>query len=293
MTLKHKLFSNMFFRNMLSDFGERASDSKTAGDFVPYFQFKLGQYQADFFLYFPAEPFALRYKNEIFNKLNEYTGYDIIKFLEFHYSVYNDKSDFLKFLYYEISDRLKSKTVQKSFLLKLEASLKWVSDQSQELKKLQDEELRKEIEKGVKAIIQNQSVNSPHQIDSQIKTLSDQLSIHMEKVVGETEKGIRELTSSFSRGNIQLNNRNHEDKIIQLLILLGQVQAPPQISKAEQLFKKYTAADIATILHLHFDAFRDNKINTLQKKVGDQSERIKASHPKVKKLSEALQEFFY
>ena len=282
----------MFFRNMLADFGERSGYSKSPGNFNPYFQYKIGQYQSDLFLYFPAEPFALRYKNEIFNKLNEYNGYDIIKFLEFHYAGYPDKSDFLRFLHYEISERLKP-NVRKSLLLKLESSLNWATEKSQELKKLQDEQLRKEIEHGVKTIIQNQPVNSIQQIDNQIKTLSDQLSSHIEKVMGETEKGIRELTGSFSTGNIQLNNRNHEDKLIQLLILIGQVQATPQLSRGEQLFKKFTASDIATILHLHFDAFRDNKINTLQKKVGEQSERIKASHPKVKKLSDALQEFFY
>ncbi len=290
---KQNLFSNMFLRNMLADFGERSGYSKSPGNFIPYFQYKIGKYQSDYFLYFPTEPFALRYKNEIFNKLNEYTGYDIIKFLEFHYTAYPGKSDFLRFLHYEISERLKPNNVQKSFLLKLESSLTWVSEKSQELKKSQADLLRGEIEQGVKTIIKNQSVNSPHQVGDQIKAFSDQLGLHIEKLMGEAEKGIRELAGSFSTGNIQLNNRNHEEKIIQLLILIGQVQAPPQVSRGEQLFKKFTASDIATILHLHFDAFRDNKINTLQKKVGDQSERIKASHPKVKKLSEALQEFFY
>jgi hypothetical protein len=282
----------MFFRNMLADLGGRSRNSKTPGDFVPYFQFMIGQYQSDLFLYFPAAPFSVRYKNEIFNKLNEYTGYDIIKFLEFHYAAYQDKSEFLRFLHYEISERLKPH-IRKSLLPKLQSALNWTIEKEQELKKLQDERLRNEIELGVKTIIQNQPVNSPQQIDNQIKTLSDQLSLHIEKVMGETEKGIRELTGSFSTGNIQLNNRNHEEKLIQLLILIEQVQAPPQVSRGEQLFKKFTASDIATILHLHFDAFRDNKITTLQKKVGEQSERIKASHPKVKKLSEALQEFFY
>jgi hypothetical protein len=111
--------------------------------------------------------------------------------------------------------------------------------------------------------------------------------------MAETEKGIKGLTESFATGNIELNNHNHEEKLIQLLILLQQVQAPPQQARAEQLFKRFTATDIAAILYLHFEAFRDNKINTLQRKVGDQGVGIKANHPKVKKLTEALQEFFY
>lgn len=292
MGLKQRLFSNMFLRNMLTDFGERSTGSKTPGNFTPYFQYRIGQYQKDFFLYFPKEPFSQRYKNEIFNKFSEYSGYDVIKFLEFHYAAYPDKPDFLRFLYYELSERIKLK-VRENLILNLNSSLNWAIERKQELKKSQEEQIRTEIEQGVKTIVQNQSVNSPQQIDTQIRALSDQMSTHIEKIMAETEKGIRELTGSFSTGNIQLNNRNHEDKLIQLLILIGQIQAPSQISRGEQLFKKFTAADIATILHLHFDAFRDNKINTLQKKVGEQSERIKASHPKVKKLSEALEEFFY
>ena len=282
----------MFIRNMLADFGERSTFSKTPGNFNPYFQYKIGQYQADLYLYFPAEPYALRYKNEIFNKLNEYSGYDIIKFLEFHYAAYSDKTDFLRFLHYEISERLKHHSPE-SRHLKLQSALDWVTEKKRELQQAQEEQLRAEIENGVQAIIQNQPTVKPEEADYQIKTLSDKLSSHIEKVMAETEKGIRDLTGSFASGNIQLNNRNHEDKIIQVLILLQQVQAPPQLARAEQLFKRFTASDIASILHLHFDAFRDNKINTLQRKVGDQQERIKASHPKVKKLNEALQEFFY
>lgn len=80
---------------------------------------------------------------------------------------------------------------------------------------------------------------------------------------------------------------------MQVFILLQDINAPSQVAKAEQLFKQFTDSDLAVILHLHFGAFKDNKINTLQHKIGDQTQRIKASNPKVRKLNEALQEFFY
>ena len=258
----------------------------------PFSNIKIAPYQADQYLYFPTEPFSARYKNEIFNKLNEYTGYDIIKFLEFHYTAYLDKQDFIRFLHYEISERLKQ-AGHGTRHLKLESALTWVNEKSQELKKFREEQLREQIEKGVQEIIKSQPAASPNDVDNQVKAFSDKLSSHLENVMTETEKGIRDLTGSFATGNIQLNNRNHEEKIIQLMILLQQVQAPPEVAKAEQLFKKFTASDIASILNLHFEAYRDNKINTLQRKVGDQQERIKANNPKVKKLNEALQEFFY
>ncbi len=74
MSLKQKLFSNMFLRNMLASFGERSAYSEKRGQFTAYFLYKIGNYESDYYLYFPAEPFPLRYKNEIFNKLHEYTA---------------------------------------------------------------------------------------------------------------------------------------------------------------------------------------------------------------------------
>ena len=72
MISKQRLFSNMFLRNMLADFGNRSAYSKTTGTFIPYFQYKIGAYQPDYYLYFPKEPYIRRYHNEIFNKLYEY-----------------------------------------------------------------------------------------------------------------------------------------------------------------------------------------------------------------------------
>lgn len=284
--------SNMFWRNMVSDFLGRTAYSTNPAKFNHYFQYKIGKYCQDEYLYFPKEPYYLRYKNEIFNKLNEYTGFDIIKYLEFHFDAYPNRQDFLRFLYYEISARLLNK-IQESRRAKYKTALTWVTEKEQEIQQLQEEQLRQQIEQGVQEIIQKQETASPSETDQQIKNLSEKLSTHIDQVMGETEKGIRELTGSFTTGNIELNNHNHEEKIIQLFILLQQVQAPSQLARAEQLFKKFTASDIAAILHLHFEAFQDNKLNTLQRKVGDQVDRIKPNQPKIKKLSEALEEFFY
>jgi hypothetical protein len=285
---KNHLFSNIFWRNVLGSFGERSGYSKESGGFIPYFQYKIGPYQSDQYLYFPKEPFPLLYKNEIFNKLQEYTGYDIIRYLEFHFAAYTDSHDFLRFLHYEISERLRRAPKN----VRLLSALSWVMEKISEFQKQADRSLRTEIEKGVQEIISGQPTASPQEMDQRITAFSEKLEEHLGLILAETEKGIKELTDSFTTGTIELNNHNHEEKLIQLLILLQQVQAPPQAG-VELLFKKFTAADIAAILHLHFEAFQDNKINTLQRKVGDQGERIKANHPKVKKLTEALQEFFY
>lgn len=104
-----KIFSNMFLRNMLRDFGFDTSWPKKSGHFTPYFQYKIGQYQEDYYLYFPEEPYERQYKNEIFNKLPAYDKYKIFEYLEFHYQSHNDNRAFLQFLDCEISERLERK----------------------------------------------------------------------------------------------------------------------------------------------------------------------------------------
>jgi hypothetical protein len=289
MNLKQKIFSNMFWRNVLASFGERSGYSKNPGGFEPYFQYRIGDYGSDLYLYFPKEPFALRYKNEIFNKLDEYTGYDVIRYLEFHYTAYQDREDFLRFLQYELTERLKNGPKNTRLL----SALNWVNEKKEDYKKEATRNIHSEIQQGVEEILKSQPTASPQETDGRITAFSEKLEEHVGRILAEAEKGVKELTGSFNTGNIELNNRNHEEKLIQLLILVQQVQAPPQQARAEQLFKRFTAADIAAILHLHFEAFRDNKINTIQRKVGDQADRMKANHPKIKKLTEALQDFFY
>jgi hypothetical protein len=250
MDWKKRLFSNIFWRNVFASFGERSGYSKEPGGFVPYFQYRIGSYNADLYLYFPKEPFSLRYKNEIFNKLHEFTGYDIIKYLEFHYSAYPDSQDFLRFLHYEISERLKDDAKNARLL----SALSWVTEKRAENQKKGEQDFRSEIEQSVKEIVKGQSTASPQETDRQIATFAEKLEEHLKRVMAETEKGIKGLTESFSTGNIELNNQNHEEKLIQLLILLQQVKAPPQQARAEQLFKRFTATDMLP-LHLHFEAF--------------------------------------
>ena len=169
----------------------------------------------------------------------------------------------------------------------------WVGEKREELQKVQEQELRKEIELGVQDIVKNQPAATPQEADNQVRALSEKLSDHIERVMAETEKGIREITGSFVTGNIELNNQNHKLRLIEFLILLQEVKAPPELMKAEQVFKKFSDADIAAILHLHFEAFKEDKFNTVYRKVGHQKEVVKGAKNRVKKLEEALQEFFY
>jgi len=282
--LKNKLFSKPIFRNIADTFGGRSAYSREDKTFVPYFQYRIGDYQSDYFLYFDKEPHRRLYTNEIFNKLNEYNGYDIIRYLEFHFENCTDKNDFLRFLSYEVSERMK--LVVKNRRMKLQSAIDWVAEKQKEIQQTRQQEIEKEVQ----AILQNQSGSSHVSIEKELQVLSEKLSSYIENLVANAEKSMQEITRSFTTGNIQLNNRNHEDKLIQLLVLLNETKD----TGTEQLFKKFSLSDIAAILRLHFDAFSDKKLNTVQKNVAEQQQAVYTTKSeKVKALAKALSDFFY
>lgn len=257
-----KLFhNNMFLRNMTGDLFGRVEYSRTPGRFTPYFQYKVGPKQNDFYLYFPAEPFLERYYNEFFNKLSGLLGADIYKYLDFHFETYEDKADFLRFVKYELSDRLKRK-LSARYRQKYQTAMEWVTEKQAEWQANQQVAMKQEIEKGVREIVGHTNTMGP---ESTAQQLSEKLSMYMDRIISSAEEKLTAASGKLPTGNIELNNRNHEENLVQLLLLLKEVKAPPQIAKTEQLFKRFADIDIASILHLHFDGFRDKKIPTLQK----------------------------
>jgi len=284
MNLKQKLFSNMFLRNMLASFGNRSAYTKDPGSFVAYFQYKIGPYQSDQYLYFPKEPYALRYKNEIFNKLHEYTGYDIIQYLEFHCDAYPDTGDFLRFLKYEVGERLRVQPKDRALL----SAQAWVNEKLDDLKKSQQEQIRQDIEQVVQGIVNKQPTASPQDVEYYVSALVQKFTENMDRVTSETEQGIKSLTGSFVTGDIELNNQNHEGRLMQVFMILQELTG-----KTEQLFKRCTDTDLAAMLHLHFKAFKGKKITTVQREIGGLRSRIKEGSPRIKKLNDALEQFFY
>jgi hypothetical protein len=292
MILKQRLFSNMFLRNMLADFGNRSAYSRQPGKFIPYFQYKIEDYHSDLYLYFPKEPYTRRYHNEIFNKLCEYKGYDIITFLEFHYLAYCDKQDFLRFLQYELIDRLKQKT-KESRRQKIYIASEWVMEKQQEHQSKRQEILKQEFEKEVREALPPETPVCREDIDNIAKALSEKFSNHIDQIITGAESKMKTLTDSYVVGKIELNNQTHEDKLIKFFKLLQSVKAPPQIAKAEQLFSKYSDTDIAAILWLHFEAFKNKKIETIPRNIRKADALISDKNPKAKQLADALQDFFY
>jgi hypothetical protein len=110
--------------------------------------------------------------------------------------------------------------------------------------------------------------------------------------MSSTEEKFGQLTDSLITGNIELNNHNNLDRLIQLYILIQTIKSPDSVSE-DKLFKHNSSTDLASILHLHFRAFKDKKFNTVQVRITECSDRLKVNDPKVQKLTKALTEFFY
>jgi hypothetical protein len=276
---------------MFTTFGNRSPYSANSKALTPYFQYKIGTYQSDYNLYFAKQPSLQIYKNEIFNKMYEYSGYDLIHYLEFHYEAYDNKADFIRFLHYEVSERLKRYS-PKTHKLKLQATSDWLQEKKDEYHAQQEKLLRSQIELDVRSTLADQATSNLD-IDATVKSLSEKLASRLEQVVSDTENKMTSLTDSFPAGNIELNNYNNLEKLVQLYILILSIKAPGEAASENKLFKRFSATDLASILHLHFMAFKDKKFNTVQVKITECGDRLKINNPKVQNLNQALEAFFY
>src|ERR1700722_10295043 len=127
MKLRDRLFSYFFFRNMLATFGNRTPYFIKTRVFPTCFQYKIGNYKSDYLLYFKKPPTLQAYKNEVFNKMSEYSGIDLARYLDFHYQASEDKPMFTRFLLYEVSERMKW-PVSRNYKLRLQATLDWLNE---------------------------------------------------------------------------------------------------------------------------------------------------------------------
>ena len=275
---------------MFTIFGNRTSYSAKTKDFAAYFQYKIDAYQPDFYLYFPKQPYLQVYKNEIFNKMHEYEGYDLIRYLETHYEAYDDKVDFVRFLRYETSDRLKH-TITETYRQKLQATADWVAEKQGVHEAVLEKGLKAQIEQDVRSTLNGQGGPS-FDIDEIVGTLSEKLTGRLDQVLSTTEEKMGVLTESLITGNIELNNQHNLIRLIHLHLLIQSIEIERGPS-AEKLFTRNSNMDLASILHLHYRAFKGKQINTVQAKISQASEDLKINDPKVQKLTKPLAEFFY
>ena len=158
MSLRNRLFKFVFFRSIFTSFGNRTPYSAKTKEFVAYFQYKIGPFQPDYCLYFARQPILQVYKKEIFNKMREYEGYDLIRYLESHYAAYEDKPDFIRFLRYEVTERLKY-SIPRTSRLNLQATFDWLVEKQTEQLALQKKMLKAQVQDDVRSALEDQAAS--------------------------------------------------------------------------------------------------------------------------------------
>ncbi len=294
MSVFKKLYEQPFIRFLVNIFGLESFIRKPYRDFTAYFQYRIERYKPDYFLYFPRSPYRNVYIHELFRKLCSYHGYELTQFLEFHYKPFADKKEFLRFLHYEIAVRLKAKTPKTKpsvYWETLETCLLWVNEQ----KVLLDPVLPVPGSPVPEPVGDNGVDSQQAAVNAQLPTNGlppdDARLQHLidERISVGVEPRMAELTQSFA-GKIILNSHHHLTKVIQVLLLLKELNAPGK--KPLPLFKNFSTTDMAAVLR-QFEELREKKVNTIQAKIGDARDQLRPDDPKTEKLIKALTDFFY
>ena len=159
MKLRDRLFSYFFFRNMLATFGNRTPYFIKTRVFPFYFQYRIGNYEPNYLLYFKKPPTLQAYKNEVFNKMSEYSGIDLAGYLDFHYQASEDKPMFTRFLQYEVSERMKW-PVSRNYKLRLQATFDWLNEKRVEESTPLEHISKDEILADVRAVVGGQDATA-------------------------------------------------------------------------------------------------------------------------------------
>jgi len=253
--MSFKLTNRLFPRSLLRAFHLTPPESASQ-PLVPYFQYKIGAYQKDHFLYFRREPSWLRYKVEAFDKMIAMRGYDIPRFLDFHYNAYSDKEDFLRFLRYELEGRMAyMKKYPKDNVPAYPVILKWLAE--------------KEVLEAAKTSVSS-DING------------------LDAVIEQFQQSLAESTRSYA-GNIVIREARQLERLIQLLILVKNLRSPDK--KGDSLFTDFSTTDLAAILR-QVAELRDYKVNTLQKKIAESNQAMH-NDPRIVALQEALTQYFF
>jgi hypothetical protein len=230
---------------MATSFGQRSAEKLKKYDYPLYFQFKIGEdYRYDHYLYFEKKPTAEQYRNDIFNKIDEYFPEKVPDYLVFHYNAYQGgKETFLSFLQIELPDRI-TKTSDPEFKKKLRVAVQWVEKMQQEIKPSE----------------------------------------------GFMDNGDF-MHADIAKG-ISLNNKNHEARLFQLLVLICEIKAPGKTS-TDKLFDNFTDINLCSLLKTHFEKYRDLQVGTIRRNyLSKYRESFRREMPKAAKLEKALQDFF-
>jgi len=194
---------------MLADFGTRSAYTGEAGGIIPYFQYRIGRYQRDYYLYVPKEPFTIRYHNEVFNKPFEYAGDDIFKYQDFHFEAFPEKSAFILFLDRQLTERLKKSYYSKERQIKLESAADWVAEKKLVLKELA-EVSREDFPRSLQLVIDRKAAGKTDEAEKR----QDNLTNNLEQKICRCHRTVRKFKSAPSFFNLIQFNFMDQVKIL-------------------------------------------------------------------------------
>jgi hypothetical protein len=205
--------------------------------------------------------------------------------LDFHYDAFPEKNAFILFLDRQLTERLK-KNHSKERRIKLESAADWVIEKKLALKD-QAKMTREDISRDLQLVIDSKAAGNPQEAQERLESLASK----MEQKFADAIERLESSTTLLPAAKISLNNQNHLDKLVQLIYLIQNLQNPN--NRTEQLLSGFNHIDLATILRLHFREFADKKPNTVEKNAKASIDRLRQTDPKVQKLTQAMEEFFY
>ncbi len=303
-TIKETYFSSFF---------------KKRGDFTIFFEYKIGRYRDDYFLYFNKIPSGVAYRNAIFNKIYKLSDLQIEEFLAFHYEKYDNKNAFLRFLYSELYNRLEVEEItQKNdylnyrnaidgyytkMLVKYTHAFKWVNDMFEQNRLENIEFFYNNFLLGhIKTIIENHfnSENCPKISISEMSELNKEVkrTINAELLKIQDQSSIIELLdllkSKEGKGNI------HGDyKAIELLKYFLIALKGFYFSKDDQssikLFDKFSDKDVSLILINNLALYKNNpdkKPETLRKEIQRMSTDYRKNQKLISIIDVAIQQVY-
>jgi hypothetical protein len=302
--LRKFIMNSNFLRNVGLISFDLDNYSNSPGNFTPYFQYVIGKYQDDFTLYFPKLPNPNQYYNYTFLKLCAYHPQDAIKYIEYHYTAYPDKKDFLLFMKRQLQHRSARAKPGSNLLSIATISLDWVNGElnhfiDQQKIIVYNQFIRQDLTVIVKNELQHIQPPADNNTDQSIAHITERISsglqAKLDSILENTESKIMALADKYETGNIQMTNANMKDKLIGLLLCLKDLTGKParKNKSADSLFSKMDLNDIAQILRLHFAPYKGLKIDSIERRVYEVNTKFKYDNPAYQDLAKALQKYFY
>lgn len=278
MNLRERFFSNYMLRVVLRDGDTVSNYPNREGGFTPFFAYFIGNYKDDFYLYFPKQPKAIAYYNEIFNKLSCYFANDAVQFLRFHLDLYPDKKAFLDFLFYELKHRdnqlqipsrlYRASRKRRSSIYQM--CLVWVSKQLADMQEQNKQTIYASfLRNDLNVIINNHLAENGIQragagdVNELRETLTGEVDKIVERIEEKTTAMLAAMRNDYLIGGIETPHPRAVELFILLILALKDFQADKN-----NMFNSFAEIDIAKILRLHFEYFKrkETELDTIRKK---------------------------